>query len=284
MTLKILGSRNFIGPRKEALGIATGNELLRNKFSYHVCIYGKTLIKRAHRYLGESRLNKIWTLCPPDRFDHDQMQNSNDIPSTNGAASASAPKRKPPKLRPPKLRKISNSDSGTGEFKEQRVNGIADSIQSNSSSTNSSGFSADSRQNDRQYPLPQPEIQADEYQKGTRHGRRPRRPSTQLENTYQDESIESEDRDNTNSEQRTLQERRVSHMLHPPEARTQMQGSSDLVPRTAAGNVAQVSEVTEVEHQSANNNQLKLRLDLNLDLEIELKAKIRGDLTLQLLQ
>ena len=71
MTLKLLGSRNFIGPLKEALGIVTGNELLRNKFSYHVCIYGKTLIKRAHRYLGESRLNKIWTLCPPDRFDHD---------------------------------------------------------------------------------------------------------------------------------------------------------------------------------------------------------------------
>ncbi|KAL4733061.1 hypothetical protein BDV11DRAFT_200804 [Aspergillus similis] len=31
------------------------------------------------------------------------------------------------------------------------------------------------------------------------------------------------------------------------------------------------------------NEQLRLRLDLNLDLEVQLKAKIRGDLTLQLM-
>ncbi|KAL4753457.1 hypothetical protein BDW72DRAFT_210308 [Aspergillus terricola var. indicus] len=32
-----------------------------------------------------------------------------------------------------------------------------------------------------------------------------------------------------------------------------------------------------------NNEQLRLRLDLNLDLEVQLKAKVRGDLTLQLM-
>lgn len=62
-----------------------------------------------------------------------------------------------------------------------------------------------------------------------------------------------------------------------------MQGNSELVPRPAAGGVEQVSEVTEVKPQSKKNDQLKLRLDLNLDVEIELKAKIRGDVTLQLL-
>ncbi|KAJ5581363.1 hypothetical protein N7450_007664 [Penicillium hetheringtonii] len=208
------------------------------------------------------------------------MQKNHDNPSTNGAASASAPKRKPPKLRPPKLQKISKSDSETGEFKEQRMNGITGSIQSNSPSARSSSISADPRQNDQQYPSPQPTSQVHEYQsQHARQGRRPRGPSTQSDN----QSIESEDRDKVSSGQRTMQERRVSHILHPREAGTQMQGNSELVRRPAAGDVEQVAEATEIEHQPANNNQLRLRLDLNLDIEIELKAKIRGDLTLQLL-
>jgi hypothetical protein len=47
--------------------------------------------------------------------------------------------------------------------------------------------------------------------------------------------------------------------------------------------VEQVTETTEIKPQSTKNDQLNLRLDLNLDVEVELKAKIRGDLTLQLL-
>ncbi|KAL4994703.1 hypothetical protein BDV10DRAFT_188748 [Aspergillus recurvatus] len=37
------------------------------------------------------------------------------------------------------------------------------------------------------------------------------------------------------------------------------------------------------DQRTGSNEQLKLRLDLNLDLEVQLKAKIRGDLTLQLM-
>ncbi|RDW61175.1 uncharacterized protein DSM5745_10673 [Aspergillus mulundensis] len=37
------------------------------------------------------------------------------------------------------------------------------------------------------------------------------------------------------------------------------------------------------ERPKSRNEQLRLRLDLNLDLEVQLKAKIRGDLTLQLM-
>jgi hypothetical protein len=75
----------------------------------------------------------------------------------------------------------------------------------------------------------------------------------------------------------------VSHILNPPETQGQIERASELVPKAATGPVEQVTETTEVKPHSAKNDQLKLRLDLNLDVEIELKAKIRGDLTLQLL-
>lgn len=75
----------------------------------------------------------------------------------------------------------------------------------------------------------------------------------------------------------------MSHILHPQEAGAQTQWNGELVPRQANGGVEQVLEVTEVQPQSKKNDQLRLRLDLNLDVEIELKAKIRGDVTLQLL-
>jgi hypothetical protein len=75
----------------------------------------------------------------------------------------------------------------------------------------------------------------------------------------------------------------VSHILNPPETQGQIERASELVPKPATGPVEQVTETTEVKPQSAKNDQLKLRLDLNLDVEVELKAKIRGDLTLQLL-
>ncbi|CAI7571158.1 unnamed protein product [Penicillium pancosmium] len=203
----------------------------------------------------------------------------------NGAATASTPKRKPPKLRPPKLGKGSTSDPDTSDFTEQRMNGVTDSTKTNSPSGNSGSISTDPRQNGRPSPSPQAEPQVDENQnQRTRHHRRPRRPSTQSKDPYQDQSTEPEDRGNRSSEQRTVQERRVSHILHPQEAGGQTQGNGELVPRQATGGVEQVSEVTEVQPQSKKNDQLRLRLDLNLDVEIELKAKIRGDVTLQLLQ
>jgi len=76
----------------------------------------------------------------------------------------------------------------------------------------------------------------------------------------------------------------VSHILNPPETQGQIERTGELVPKSATGAVEQVTQTTEVKPQSTKNDQLKLRLDLNLDVEIELKAKIRGDLTLQLLQ
>ncbi|KAJ6000200.1 hypothetical protein N7481_000609 [Penicillium waksmanii] len=213
------------------------------------------------------------------------MKNNHDIPNTNGDATASASKRKAPKLRPPKLRNGPTSDPETSDFNEQRMNGVTNSTKSNSPPGNSSSISTDPRQNDLLHPSPQAAPQVDENQnQRTRHRRGPRRSSTQSQDPYQDQSIEPEDRDNRSSEQRTLKERRVSHMLHPPEASGQIQGNGELVSRPAAGGVEQVSEVTEVNPQSKKNDQLKLRLDLNLDIEIELKAKIRGDVTLQLLQ
>jgi hypothetical protein len=75
----------------------------------------------------------------------------------------------------------------------------------------------------------------------------------------------------------------VSHVLNPPKSQGQIERADKLVPKAPTGAVEQVTETTEVKPQPTKNDQLKLRLDLNLDVEVELKAKIRGDLTLQLL-
>ncbi|KAJ6001612.1 hypothetical protein N7499_002489 [Penicillium canescens] len=202
-----------------------------------------------------------------------QAQSNHDIQNANGSASAPAPNRKPPKLRPPKLRKGSTSDPGTNGSNEQRVNGVSGSIKSNSPSANLGSNSTDPRQNDRRTPSPQAAPQVEKQNHRTRHHRRARRISAESQDPYQG-----------SSEQRTVQERRVSHMLNPPETQGQIERASELVPKAATGPVEQVTESTEVKPQSAKNDQLKLRLDLNLDVEVELKAKIRGDLTLQLLQ
>ncbi|KAJ6094269.1 hypothetical protein N7467_003114 [Penicillium canescens] len=213
-----------------------------------------------------------------------QAQSNHDIQNANGSASASAPNRKPPKLRPPKLRKGSTSDPGTNGSNEQRVKGVPDSTKSNSPSANLGSNSTDPRQNDRRPPSPQAAPQVEKQNQRTRHHRRARRISAESQDPYQDQGIERERRDNRSSELRTVQERRVSHILNPPETQGQIERASELVPKAATGPVQQVTETTEVKPQSAKNDQLKLRLDLNLDVEVELKAKIRGDLTLQLLQ
>lgn len=205
-----------------------------------------------------------------------RAQSNHDIQNADGSASASAPNRKPPKLRPPKLRKGSTSDPGTNGSNEQRVNGIPDFTKSNSPSANMGSNSTDPRQNDGRPPSPQAAPQVEKQNQRTRHHRRSRRISAESQDPYQDQGIERE--------QRAVQERRVSHILNPPETQGQLERAGELVPKAATGAVEQVTESTEVKPQSTKNDQLKLRLDLNLDVEVELKAKIRGDLTLQLLQ
>lgn len=203
----------------------------------------------------------------------------------NGDAAPPAQKRKPPKLRPPKLRKGSTSNTETTNSNEQRVNGVSDSNNSNSPSEKTGSSFASPRQNHTGQSSPEPAPQVEKQTQRTRHHRRPRRPSTQSQDPNLPPQAEREKSDASNLEQRRVQERRVSHVLHPPGAEGQIQrtGETQIAPNPAGGAVEQVTETREVNPESKKSDQLKLRLDLNLDVEIELKAKIRGDLTLQLL-
>lgn len=212
-----------------------------------------------------------------------QAQSNRDNRNADGNASASAPKRKPPKLRPPKLRKGSTSDPETNDSNEQTVDGVPNSTKSNSSSAQWGSNSTDPRQNDRQPPSARSAPQVENQNQRTRHHRRARQSSAQSQDPYQDQIFESEQKDNRSSEQRTVQERRVSHVLNPLETQGQIERDGELVPESATGAVEQVTETTEVKPESTKNDDIKLKLDLNLDVEVELKAEIRGDLTLQLL-
>ncbi|KAJ5295082.1 hypothetical protein PENANT_c035G07795 [Penicillium antarcticum] len=213
-----------------------------------------------------------------------QEQPNHDLPNANGTATASTPKRKPPKLRPPKLRKGPTSEPESSNSNEQRVNGIPESAKSNSVSSIPESSSTGQMQEENQSPSPEPAPQVENPKERTRHHRRVRRVSTLAQDPSQDQDTQLEQRDNRSLEQRKVQETQVSNVLNPPEAQGQVQRAGELVPQAADGAVEQVRETTEVKPQSQKNDQLRLRLDLNLDVEVELKAKIRGDLTLQLLQ
>lgn len=212
-----------------------------------------------------------------------QPQSNNSIQNANGDARASATKRKPPKLRPPKMQKGSPSDPETSGFSEKRVNDAPDPINSNSVPATPGSNPTYPRQNDRRQPSPQPAPQVEAQNQRTRHHQRHRRTSAQSQYPDMDQDIEREQRDNRSTEQRRLQDRRVGHILNTQKTQGQIDRASELVPRQATGAVEQVTETEEVKPQPTKNDQLKLRLDLNLDVEVELKAKIRGDLTLQLL-
>ncbi|CAI7656085.1 unnamed protein product [Penicillium palitans] len=181
------------------------------------------------------------------------------------------------------MQKGSPSDPETSDFSEQRVNDAPDPINSNSIPATPGSNPKYPRQNDRRQPSPQPTPQVEAQNQRTRHRQRHRRTSAQSQYPDMEQDIEREQRDNRSSEQRRLQDRRVSHILNPPRTQGQIERAGELVPRPATGAVEQVTETEEVKPQPTKNDQLKLRLDLNLDVEVELKAKIRGDLTLQLL-
>jgi hypothetical protein len=211
-----------------------------------------------------------------------QEQPHHDVRYENGNPTASAPKRKPPKLRPPKLRKGPTSDLETNSSSGHKLNG-EDLAKSNFPSTNAGSSSIDQTKNDQQPPSAQAASEGESQKQRTRHHRRGRRVSTESQDSYQDQAIDREQRDTRSPEQRVIQERRVSQIVNPPDTQGQIERAGELAPTTANGAVEQVTETTQVQPQPPKNDQLKLRLDLNLDVEVELKAKIRGDLTLQLL-
>ncbi|KAJ5668281.1 uncharacterized protein N7477_006851 [Penicillium maclennaniae] len=115
-----------------------------------------------------------------------------------------------------------------------------------------------------------------------------RRESAQSAEPDQVQVVGREQRSNSPAQ---VRETRVQHMLSP-EVDGQIvqapnrhvgQAEGNLTNGTNA-NAGQVTQTTEAVTKPKGNDQLRLRLDLNLDVEIELKAKIRGDVTLQLLQ
>ncbi|KAL4901712.1 Alpha/Beta hydrolase protein [Aspergillus multicolor] len=72
----------------------------------------------------------------------------------------------------------------------------------------------------------------------------------------------------------------MARNIHGKAVRT-VGGVTDGVVGGVSGRSAGGREVQE--RRGGSNEQLRLRLDLNLDVEVQLKAKIRGDLTLQLI-
>ncbi|KAJ5872409.1 uncharacterized protein N7529_004762 [Penicillium soppii] len=210
-----------------------------------------------------------------------QRQSEHDVGSANGNVKGGPlPKRKPPKLR-----KGPTSKPDTNGVYENGINGAPVSTKSKYPTPKSDSNTPNHSQNDPKSPSPEAATQV-EHQR-TRHNRRTRRASSLSQGPSQYEDIGPEHTENDSQEQRTIKERRVSHVLNPLESPRELgrplNNAGDLVPTAPVGAVENVTETVEAKPESSKNDQLKLRLDLNLDLEVELKAKIRGDITLQLL-
>lgn len=205
--------------------------------------------------------------------------------TANGVASSQ--KRRPPKLRLPKLGKRTIPSEGQSQGREQRETGGSERSQSNSPSPNSvtKDQSLDNQDSPRLEKTPEnPQI----HQRTTI--RREPAPSAEPDRV---EVIEREQR--SISPESKTRETRVRQMLSPEVQNKEIVRAPDSHHAGQQGellqngtnpnpNPGQVIETTEEVTNTKGNDQLKLRLDLNLDIEIELKAKIRGDLTLQLLQ
>ncbi|KAJ5683006.1 hypothetical protein N7462_006171 [Penicillium macrosclerotiorum] len=207
---------------------------------------------------------------------------SND---TNGIAG-------PRKRRPPKLAKRTTPSDGQSEGSQQRQNGSSDISNSNYFSEVPNGMPQQERQ-----PLDTPsqaqtpeKPQASPRSAVRRQRTTVRRNSAQSTEPDQAEVITQEQRPDSSGLQK--RETRVRRMLSPEVQNQEVVSASDPhpgrweepLPNSTNSTARQVVETTEAVQSEKGKDQLKLRLDLNLDVEIELKAKIRGDLTLQLLQ
>lgn len=222
----------------------------------------------------------------PEDYAPDRASNS----GANGVAPSQ--KRRPPKLRPPRPAKLPTptpSDERS-EGSQRKQNGVPDRTASNSSSGLPNGAQGQSPNSlsreqtpEQQQTSPQPAVH--------RQRTTVRRESKQSAEPDQVQVLEREERAPENQDSQ-VRETRVRQMLSPevqnqeivPAQDRQAGQSGEILPNGTGANADQVIETTEaVTNAKGSNDQLKLRLDLNLDVEIELKAKIRGDLTLQLL-
>lgn len=214
----------------------------------------------------------------PQEPTQDGLSNS----STNGVLSSQ--KRRPPKLRPPKLAKRTTPIDEQSQGSQQRQTGESEKSQSNSLSDIPNGIAKDKSQDS----LDSPSLEKSPENPQIHQRTRIRRESATSAEPDRVEVIEREQR--SNSPEEKIRETRVQRMFSPevkhqevvraPDAHHAGQQGSNGINSTSG----QVIETTEAVTNTKGNDQLKLRLDLNLDIEIELKAKIRGDLTLQLLQ
>ncbi|KAJ5166574.1 uncharacterized protein N7482_005355 [Penicillium canariense] len=218
---------------------------------------------------------------PPTEPRKDQLTSS-------ASDLAPSPKRRPPKLRPPKPAKKSTPEDRPNEAREQRENGVperssgpSDSFPNGVASESSLNNPSDNSTPGETQMSPQPMLQ--------HHRQRVRRKSSQSMEPGQDQVLEREQQ-SSESPGTQLQTTRVRQILSP-EATTQQAVtarnqedalSGRTISNPANANTGEVVETTEAVSKKGGD-QLRLRLDLNLDVEIELKAKIRGDLTLQLL-
>ncbi|KAJ5556340.1 hypothetical protein N7494_000255 [Penicillium frequentans] len=205
--------------------------------------------------------------------------------STNGVASSQ--KRPPPKLRPSKLSKQTTPLDRQSQGNQQRQTGGSQRSQSSSPSELSNGITEEENEDNLDSSSPE---QAPESPQ-VHHQRTVRRESARSGEPDRVEVIEREQQ--PNSPEANRRETRVQRMLSPEVKDNEMVRAPDPHHAGQRGESSQnglnsttgdVVETTEEVTNKKSNDQLKLRLDLNLDIEIELKAKIRGDLTLQLLQ
>ncbi|KAJ5118904.1 uncharacterized protein N7443_007834 [Penicillium atrosanguineum] len=215
---------------------------------------------------------------------------------SNSSANGATPSqnRRPRKLRPPpKLGKRTTPSDGQSEGGQQRQNGTSERSNSNEDLEIPNGVTYEQREGSLNIPNQgqPPEKRKTSPRPRTHHQRTTvRRESAQSAEPDQTQVVEREQRSNSPGGQ--VRETRVQQMLSPKvngqevvPAQGQHPGQSEgVLSNGTNANTGQVIETTEAVTDSKSNDQLKLRLDLNLDIEIELKAKIRGDLTLQLLQ
>ncbi|KAJ6111953.1 hypothetical protein N7523_008014 [Penicillium sp. IBT 18751x] len=218
-------------------------------------------------------------------------ENSQDEVSSSGANGvAPSQKRRPPKLRSPKLAKSTTPSDGQSAGSQQRY---SEHERSNRKEHRKSPNGVAYEQRDSSLNTPSEEQTSDEPNTSpspaVHHQRTTvRRKSAQSSDLDQVQVVDREQRSNSPAQ---VRETRVQHMLGP-EADGQIVQAPDRHVGHAEGNLTngtnanagQVIQTTEAVTKPKGNDQLKLRLDLNLDVEIELKAKIRGDVTLQLLQ
>ena len=223
-------------------------------------------------------------------------ETTQDEVGSSGANGVAPQKRKPQKLRPPKLAKptkpATSSDGRSGES-QQRDNGSSESSNSKEDLELPNGVAHEQRDSSLNTSNEEQTSDASNTspRPSTHHQRTTvRRESAQSAEPDQVQTVEREQRANSPGAQ--VRETRVRQMLSPEvngqqvvQASDQDAGQSEgLLPNGTKANSGQVVETTEAVTNSKSNDQLRLRLDLNLDVEIELKAKIRGDITLQLLQ